>query len=48
MPHFNIANQQHQQNPVNELSCTNLCTLVSFLRKKYMRLIGLLFMVHGV
>ena len=30
--YFKIANQQHQQNPVNELSCTNLYALVCFLR----------------
>ena len=40
-----IANQQHQQNPVNELSCSNLYALVLFSTNKYMRF---LFMVHGV
>jgi len=30
--YFKTANQQHQQNPVNELSCTNLYALVCFLR----------------
>ena len=30
--YFKIANQQHQQNPVNELSCTNLHALVCFLQ----------------
>jgi len=31
--YFKTANQQHQQNPVNELSCTNLYALVCFLRR---------------
>jgi len=35
--YFKTANQQHQQNHVNELSCTNIYALVCFLRKKYMR-----------
>jgi len=43
--HFKIANQQHQQNPVNELSCTNLYALVCFLRTN---ICGSFFMVHGV
>jgi len=30
--YFKTAYQQHQQNPVNELSCTNLYALVCFLR----------------
>ena len=43
--YFKIANQQQQQNPVNELSCTNLCALVCFLRTN---ICGSFFMVHGV
>jgi len=44
--YFKIANQQHQQNPVNELSCSNLYALVCFLQTYiYMRF---LFMVHSV
>ena len=44
MPHFKTANQQHQQNPVNELSCTNLYSLVCFLRTN----ICSFFMIHDV
>jgi len=43
--YFIIANQQNQQNPVNELSCTNLYTLVCFLRAT---ICGSFFMVHSV
>jgi len=42
--YFKTANQQHQQNPVNELSCTNLYALVCFLRTN----ICGFFAVHGV
>jgi len=42
--YFKIANQQ-QQNPVNELSCTDLYALVCFLRTN---ICSFFFMVHGV
>jgi len=43
--YFKTANQQHQQNPVNELSCTNLYALVCFLRTN---ICDSFFMIHGV
>jgi len=43
--YFKTANQQHQQNPVNELRCTNLYALVCFLRTN---IYAVRFMVHGV
>jgi len=43
--YFKTANQQQQQNPVNELSCTNLYALLCFLRTN---ICGSFFMVHGV
>ena len=43
--YFKTANQQHQQNPVNELNCTNLYALICFLRTN---ICGSFFMVHGV